>query len=485
MALILAVICVTVFTVQVSDAALMSEAGTSAGASVDTAPKYVFFFIGDGLGAAQRQAAEYFAQEKDNDPGYKLTMNKLPVFGINTTYASDSLVTDSSSAGTALACGYKTNNGMLAVLPDGTKVKSIIEAAEEKGIATGLITTTRVTHATPAVWAAHNVDRDAENEIAEDMIDSGVDFVAGGGYRHFVPKDWPWGKSKRTDSRNLLGEIADKYFVYTGNGSTKSFLEMKPQGEQKVWAVFSESHMPYEIDRINQGINVPTLAQMTRKGIEVLSNYPNGFFMMVEGGRIDHACHANDAAGSIYDTLAFDDSIKVAYDFYLKHPKETLILVVGDHETGGMGLGFANNYFLKLDELLDCKASIEDMLSAGPYAYKKGDDRNAYFKLMEEQMGLDHLTDAEKAEITKAMDLIDQEVPSDSSYGSYNQAAIAVAHVISERANLQWTTYAHSGTAIPLSAVGVGAEKFGGYKDNTEIGNTMAVLLGLKLGPIK
>ncbi len=450
-----------------------------------TTPKYVFYFIGDGLGAAQRQLAEYYLQEIKNDTSAKLTMNTFPVAGINTTYSTDSLVTDSAAAGTALATGYKTNNGMISMLPDKTKVKSLMELAKGRGMATGLISTTRITHATPAVFGSHNENRDNENEIAEELSKSGFNFIAGGGYRHWVPSDWAWGKSKRKDTRNLLSEMSSEYNVFCTEFDTDSFLNFQPKGQKNVIALFSSSHIPYEIDRVNENMNMPSLSQITEKGIDVLSKYNNGFFMMIEGGRIDHACHANDAAGSIHDTLAFDESIKVAYDFYLKHPSETLILVVGDHETGGMGLGFSKNYFLKLDELVNVKASIEDMLSYGPLAYNKGDDRTEYFKMLISKMGLDNLTDTEKSEIEKSMDLVDKGVGSDASYGSYNQVSISVAHVVSERANIQWTTYAHSATAIPLSAIGIGSEEFGGYKDNTEIGKKMADILGVKLGAMK
>jgi len=133
-------------------------------------PKYVFYFIGDGLGASQRQAAEFFLQEKTGNKKSELLMDTFPVAGINTTYSADTLVTDSAAAGTALATGHKTNNGMISVLPDGKEVKSLIECAVEKGMGTGIITTTRVTHATPAVFAAHNEDRDDENAIAEQHL---------------------------------------------------------------------------------------------------------------------------------------------------------------------------------------------------------------------------------------------------------------------------------------------------------------------------
>ena len=449
----------------------MAEASTNA-------PKYVFYFIGDGLGASQRQSAEFFLQVKSGNDAAKLLMNTFPVAGINTTYSNDTLVTDSAAAGTALATGYKTNNGMIAVLPNGKAVRSLIQAAEEQGKATGIITNTRLTHATPAVFAANNNSRNNENEIAQDYLDSGVDFFAGGGYRHFVPQDWELGKSKREDSVNVAQEFSDNgYHVFLGDSGCKDFKNYSPADREKVFAAFTNSHMPYELDRINSGSNVPSLADITEKGIKVLSKYDQGFFMMVEAGRIDHACHANDPAGSIHDTLAFDEAVKEAYEFYRKHPGETLIVVVGDHETGGMGLGFAKNYFLSMDELLDVKFSVEDTLQ-GKYT----GDRAAYFSFIEKNMGLDNLTNDEKANIEKAMGLLDNNADTGSVYGGYDPVAIATTHVISERANLFWTTYAHSATAIPMSAIGVGADNFGGYKDNTEIAKAMADLMGYNLG---
>jgi len=311
----------------------------------------------------------------------------------------------------------------------------------------------------------------------EDYLESGVNFFAGGGYRHFIPKDWKWGSSKRTDSRNIIQEFYEKdYEVFVGKSDAQKFINYHPTAKEKVFAVFTSSHMPYEIDRINSNSQIPSIAEMTKKGIEVLSKYSKGFFMMVEGGRIDHACHANDPAGTIYDVLAFDEALKEAYEFYQKHPKETLIVVVGDHETGGMGLGFGNNYFLNMDELFDIKVSVEDILQ-GKYT----GDRAAYFTYIEQNLGLDNLSAAEKAEIEKTMDLVDGKIDPGMLYGGYDPVAIAATHVVSERANLNWTTYAHSGTAIPMCAVGVGADDFGGYKDNTEIGETMADIMNFKL----
>lgn len=444
-----------------------------------SSPKYVFYFIGDGLGSSQRQAAEYFLQVKTGDKNAKLVMNQFPIAGINTTHSTDSLVTDSAAAGTALATGYKTNNGVISQLPDGRNVKTIIEAAEEKGMATGIVSTTRLTHATPAVFASHNPDRNAENEIAYDFLDSGVDYFAGGGYRHFVPQNWEWGKSKRKDNINVAQEFYKQgYEIFLTDYDTPKFREFSPEGEEKVFAAFTYSHMPYEIDR--DPAKIPSIAEMTKKGIEVLEKYDNGFIMMVEGGRIDHACHANDPVGAIHDTLAFDKAVSEAFKFFKKHPDETLIIVVGDHETGGFGLGFGKNYFLKMEALLEAEVSTADVLNYGRGKYNG--NRAEFYDFIARNLGLDDLTVEEKNKIEAAMDKVDAgNTSTGGSYGGYDPVAITVTHILSERANMYWTTYAHSGTAIPMSSVGIGSSRLGGYKDNTEIATTLASVMGIEL----
>ncbi len=438
------------------------------------APKYVFYFIGDGLGASQRQAAEYYAQQQKGDKKFKLAMDSFPVAGINTTYSSDTLVTDSAAAGTALATGYKTNNGIISQLPDGRSVKSLIEAAEERGWVTGIATTTRITHATPAVFASHNPSRDAENEIAADMSDSGVEFIAGGGFRHFVSKDGEF-KSKRKDNADLVADMKKfGYKTFIGEKSTADFRNLKADGKSKVFAALTYSHLPYEIDRRNDN-STPSIAEITQKGIDVLTAYNKPFFFMIEGGRIDHACHANDAAGAILDTIAFDDAISKAMAFYKKHPKDTLIVVVGDHETGGMGLGFGTNYFLKMDALNKQRVSVEDKVEK---AYTG--DKDAFFAFIGQNFGLTDLTDKERKAVMTAMEVQDKSESGKSEYG-YTPTQIAVSHIMSERANIQWTTFAHTGTQIPMSAMGVGASSFGGFKDNTVIAQKLAGLLGFRL----
>lgn len=460
-------------------ALIASSIMLSAASQAADAPKYILYMIGDGMSSAQRQIAEYYVQEQKNDANYHLAINSLPITGIITTQSSDSLVTDSAAAGTALATGVKTDNGVISFTPDGQKLTTLLEGAEENGWATGLVSTTRLTHATPAVFAAKNLSRDNENEIAVDFLDSGVDFFAGGGFRNFITGEG----SKRKDDRNLVKEFeAEGYKTFIGKDSTSSFMKMSPKAGDKVFAAFTESHMPYEVDRINANINVPSLAEMTDKAIDLLAKDKDGFFLMVEGGRIDHAGHANDVAGNIHDTIAFDDAVKVALDFYNKHKDETLIVVVGDHETGGMGLGLGKQYFMNLDRVASFKESIDDGLE---HVYKKklNQDRAAFYKHIAEKFDLNDLTVEEKAGIEKAMDFVDvDQKDTKNVWGGYDPVAMAVAHVTSKRAGVYWTSYAHTAVQLPVSAIGVTSANFGGFSDNTDVAKKLAKVMDVKIG---
>lgn len=451
-------------------------------------PKYVFYFIGDGLGAAQRQFSEFFLQDQLKNPKSQLVMNTFEVAGINTTYCADTLITDSAAAATALASGVKTNKGVIGKDVNGNNVKTLTEEARDHGMKTGLITTTRLTHATPAAFAAHNVFRDNENEIADDFLNSGVDFFAGGGIRHFIPASMTIEnadalgktiKSKRKDEKDLLKGFEDKgYATFIGMKGAKAFRSADFSKQGKVFAAFTYTHMPYEVERMNQYKDVPSIAEMTKAGIDVLEQGDKGFFLMVEGGRIDHAAHANDPTGLIWDTIAFDDAIKTAYEFFQNHKDQTLIVVVGDHETGGMGLGMDSmGYKLNMAALDDVHVSVEDTLNDGEGQYKG--DKTAYLNYLSKNFGLSNLSDSEAASLNKAM--VSADAGDTLGYYKLNPAALTAAHILSTRANINWTTTIHTATMIPMSATGAYAGRFGGYKDNTQIAKAMAQTLGFTL----
>ena len=464
-------------SVQETTETVVSKATTEQSEEVDVTPKYVFYLIGDGLGAAQRQIAEYYLQYQTGNTTTKLAMNQMPVAGLNTTFSLNTLITDSAAAGTALACGIKTNNGVIAQTADGKDATTLIEAVQGIGYATGIVTSTRITHATPAVFASHNVSRDDENAIAEDFLSSGVDFIAGGGLRNFIPNTDE--KSKREDDTDLVAGFEEAgYTVFTGEEGTTDFASYEPEAGDQVFAAFTYSHMPYEVDRANSDTDLMSLSEITETAVDLLSQDKDGFFLMVEGGRIDHACHPNDIVGTVYDTLEFDEVVQVAMDFYNEHPEETLIVVVGDHETGGMGLGFATDYFLNVDEIDGITASFEEGYG---YGYEAGGDREAYFEYLE-SVGITNLTDEEKALIEAGMDLVDEEVVSEGNDYAYNEAGLAVNDVISQRVGIQWTTYAHTGTQIPFGVMGVSQSAFGGFMDNTEIAQTLAEILSVTIG---
>ncbi|MCP4115456.1 MAG: alkaline phosphatase [Desulfobacteraceae bacterium] len=465
------------------------------------APKYVFYFIGDGMGPAQRQAAQYFYKVETKNPDARLLMNSFSGSALVTTHSANTLVTDSAAGGTALATGFKTTNGVIAKLPDGTNVKTIAEAARDKGYAVGIATTTRITHATPAAFSAHNMSRSNENEIAVDQLNSGFDYYAGGGFRHFVKKGNDQGlKSKRKDARDLVAEFQAKgYTTFVGEKERDAFRVFEPKKGDKVLAPLSYSTIAYEIDRRNstQIENpMPSLAEMTSKGIQVLKAQEKPFFMMVEGGKIDYAAHCHDAAATIWDTLALDAAIAEAYEFYKAHADETLIIVAADHETGGMAMGISldsKGYFLKLNELTKVKASTEDTLwYLYPGIYKKYKDveerHQAYIAHVEEYFGLTDLTEGERIKLIKAMEVEDrnQTLPYEeqTNYGyEYTPTMIAVAQLVSYRARLNWTSYVHTASVIPLSCEGAGSQFFNGFIDNTDIPRILAKAMGVELTP--
>ncbi len=451
-------------------------------------PKYVFYFIGDGMGFSQRQLAELFVKAKEGNPARKLVMNSLAVAGVITTHSANSLITDSAAAGTALAAGIKTNNGMIGKDPAGNNVKTLIEAAEAKGLATGIITTTRLTHATPAAFAAHNVSRNNEAEIAVDFLASNVEFLAGGGIRYFVPPGSRAGlkdargnaiSSKRKDNKNLVAEFKTKgYLTYIGLKGARDFSEADFSKTEKVLALFSNSHLPYEIERRHQYRHCPSLSRITKAGIEVLQQDPDGFFMVIEGGRIDHAAHANDPASVVYDTLALDEAVRGAHEFFLEHKTETLIVVAADHETGGLGLGRdAHGYRLDLPALFDSKVSVEDTLNG---SNKYNGDRTGYLRFLGTEFGLTHLNDHESARLQKSMSAADKRKMA-GYYQHLNPVALTAAQILSERANIGWTTTIHTGTVIPLTATGSGAQKLSGWIDNTQVALIIADLMGFEL----
>ena len=328
-------------------------------------PKYVFLFIGDGMATPQRMVADEFSRKMGRG---QLALNTLPCHATTRTNSTDSLVTDSAAAATAIACGEKTRSGRIGMDSEGKrKLESVAYVAKRNGKKVGIVTSVTINHATPAGFYAHRPLRSQYYAIGLDLIGSGFDYFGGGGVQKNDDKTAPEYKG---DIYKLAAEAGYKV-VRDKTG----LLALRP-GEGKVLAVGAKGKLPYSIDARG---DVATLAEYTAKGIELLDN-PKGFFMMVEGGAIDWCGHANEAAGNLHEVLALDEAVRVALAFAQKHPGETLIIVTGDHETGGMTMGFAGTgYAIYMERLINQKCS-HDAFAAKIDEAKKDDSAFSFEK---------------------------------------------------------------------------------------------------------
>lgn len=282
----------------------------TASASGGKKPKNLIIFIGDGMGVAQVYSAM-------TQSGLDMTFPAFPVTGFSITYSANRYITDSAAGGTALSTGEKTDNGMIGVRPDSTVIPNLMEAAKATGLSTGVISTSTVTHATPASFIAHDASRGSYEDIAKWFLKGTADVFIGGGVNHF---------RVRNDSADLTIDLKKLGYdvVYTMN-------DLKKSGSSKIAGLMAEGDMPY----IDTGRDPQYLADATARAIEVLSRNKKGFVLMVEGSQIDWACHDNNMKRSVDETLDMDRAVKVAYEYARKNGN-TLIVVTADHETGGM-----------------------------------------------------------------------------------------------------------------------------------------------------
>lgn len=279
--------------------------------------KNIILMIGDGMSITPITAARIKVLGADG----KLHIERMPVTGFINTHSVNRLITDSAASATALASGYKTNNGMIGMIPDGTKVYTILEAVRDKGMSTGLVATSTITHATPAAFAAHVRLRSNQTAIAYDIIANRVNVILGGGKSFFIPQSSRG--SKRKDNLDLINEARKVGYEFV---QTKS--EFDAAKSDFLLGLF-------HIDAMTTEPPEPTLTEMTAKAIEILSRNANGFFLMVEGSQIDWAEHDNDADEAIRQMLHFDLVVKQVVDFAMENG-ETIVVITADHETGGM-----------------------------------------------------------------------------------------------------------------------------------------------------
>ena len=442
--------------------------------------KYVFYFIGDGMGVNQVQGTELYRGELEGKIGITpILFTQFPYATVATTFSATNGVTDSAAAGTALATGNKTKNGAIGVLKDlETPVNSIAVWAKNAGYRVGVATSVSVDHATPAAFYAHVGSRSSYYNIGKDLYEAGFDFYAGSDFLDPTDK----GKSES------LYDMAQKngYTIARGVNEYKA----KSGNADKMVLIQKEgadpSCLPYAIDRKEGDL---TLAQITESAIDFLSkDNKKGFFLMVEGGKIDWACHSNDPATVVKEVIDMDNAVKVAYEFYKKHPKETLIVITADHETGGLALG-NSNYTLNLKSL-DCQKQSADLLSRAVTDLRKSKGNKATWEdakaLLAERMGfwseLPLTWEQEKLLRDEFEDSFvkNKVVFEESLYGKTEPLAAAAKKVLSQISKLGWTTGSHSAEYVPVFAVGAGSKLFMGKMDNTDIPKRIAKAAGYK-----
>lgn len=415
--------------------------------------KYVFYFIGDGMGLHVINATEHykaFTEKNKAVTNVPLLFSSFPIMGIATTNAANRYITDSAAAGTALATGEKTSPGTIGMNTDhSAPLRSIAFDAKESSKAVGIVTSVSIDHATPASFYASEPSRNNYYEIAMDGVEAGFDLYGGSGFLN-------------TTSKNSDKEV---YGEYTKNGYTilrgLDNLSKLPSLDSKVVVTerdgASAESFAYAIDQTKDDMSLAALVENAIPYLEKKGG-KNGFFLMAEGGKIDWAAHSNDGKAEILEVMDMDKAIAVAYEFYKKHPKETIIIVTADHETGGFSLGRGEKgYDLSLG-LLDGQKVGVDMLNAE--IVKNAATWEMCNSILEQKLGLN-----------KIMKLSDSEMEGlQIAYVKKkgNVGSLAVSFLM-EKSGLGFTSGTHTGSPVMVYAVGAGSEKFQGRQDNTDI----------------
>ncbi|MBO7546142.1 MAG: alkaline phosphatase [Paludibacteraceae bacterium] len=435
--------------------------------------KYVFYMIGDGMGPNQVLSAEMYQAELQGKIGReKLCMTQFPVSGQLSTYSTSNGITDSSAAGTCLASGKKTNNGTLGLDDLNKPVETIAEILRDKGWSIGIMTSVSIDHATPGAFYAHVNKRSEYYKIGKQLAESKFDFFGGSSFLHPTDKDDASAPNLYKLCEEAGYHFAHGYKEYEEVAGTERVILIQSHEGQDITQP-SEGMIPYALDKTPEDLTLP---QITSAAIDFLSRKQKPFFMMVEGGAIDWACHSNDAATVIGEVQEFDKAIQVVYDFYKKHPKETLIIITADHETGGMALG-NKKYTLDLQLLQNQKVSVgklSDEIKALQEQYGKKLKWEQVKDLLQKEVGLYDAVPVKSEEDAELQQLFEHMLNNKAKdektlYAEVSALAAKAIKLLNKKAHVGWTTTSHSAAAVPVFAIGQGAELFTGWHDNSEV----------------
>lgn len=467
-----------------------SSGSSTVSAAAAAAPKNVIFFLGDGMGMTTMTAARIYSVGEDG----MLTMDTLPETAFVKTFSNDAQVTDSAPSMSAYMTGAKMNNEVISmsantqavkpladangnlltnncssVASNGTAVTTLAEIAKGQGMAAGVVSTTRITHATPAAVYSHICHRDLENDIAAALVPGGsgynaqlgiggMEVVLGGGLDHFKPYNATTRKGKRTDGRDLVAEMV-RNVGYTSVSNAAEFRAVNPANTDRLVGLFTSSHMSYDLDR--DPAKEPSLAEMTTTAMDVLSNNPKGYFLMVEGGRIDHALHETTGKKALQDTVAFDAAIKAAIDKAKSSDptlSHTLIVVTADHDHTLV----LNGYAKRLGKTTAAEPGVLGLVKNYVSGLADKDADGMPYTIMGFGNGENRTAGARSA----AAALTDTQITA----SLYHQEAVVQNAAGSET---------HGGTDVFLGAIGKGAENFHGTIENIQVFNLIRTAMGL------
>ncbi|MGL4293906.1 MAG: alkaline phosphatase [Bacteroidales bacterium] len=442
-------------------------------------PKYIFIFIGDGMGMGSVQATDMYLKQVYN-PDSTLLMMQFPVAGFSTTYCTNRWETDSPAAGTAIANGVKTQYGYLGIGPDEKPLTSFFQVMKQRGRGVGILTTNSPDDATPAAFYASTDSRSKRYAINRDAAHSGFDFFGGARLRG--------DKAKDAEPKPALEMMREQgYAIAEG---MDEFGNIK--NEEKILLLSKDTIntnvMGIVIDNEPGALRLP---EMTRVCLDHLKKryLKKGFCMLVEGGEMDHTNHSKDAVATIHEVLEFDRSLRVAYDFYRRYPKETLILVTADHETGGLTVGthssaykadLSYGQYQRVSQIKFSKTLTKMMLNGKEISWPE------MKQMLQDKLGFwdgipISLTEEGRLMAAYEKAFVKKEGKTTQTlYNSFDEFTREAFSIIADKMAMGWTTWSHTGNPVPFFAIGAGADKYTGVIDNSEIVNILYKMMGLK-----
>ena len=433
-------------------------------------PKNIIILFGDGAAATQWELGRYSSRALRGQP-YATTdvVFKEGSIGILAVHSADSFVTDSAAAATAMSIGIKTNNGMTGMTPDGKPAKTVMQAAKARGKRIGLVTTAAVHDASPAAFSVHAKSRREAQTIVDQYLALEPDVLLGGGRDFFLPKGQ--GGGKRTDGKDMLAAFAAKGYQVVQDPAA-----LRSAAGPKLLGLFSDEDLDFEIDRDPK--EEPSTAEMAAAALRVLSaNSPNGFVLFVENESIDTAGHRNDAAALIRDLWAFDDAVKVALDFQRRAPDETLIIVTGDHETGGLSVSYAlkdlsslssANRYYPVDTHLRLVSGVRSSLDKAAQLLGRKPSSAALDKVLAEHFPGFNLDSDLRSAILEGRAI---------ERNMFYVPQAALGRMVSRQTGFYWGTTGHTTEPVMVGALGPGAPLFRGYMDNSDFGKIVHRLI--------